>query len=511
MTPDDPAPERAAGEQKQEAQMDVDVIVAGAGPTGLMLAGELRLAGVRVAVLERLPAPTGQSRGLGFTSRTMEVFDQRGLLSRFGEVETSDVGHFGGLFVDFGVLEGALQAAKSIPQSRTEAVLEEWVVQLGADLRRGHEVTGLSDDGDGVTVEARGADGATYTLRAAYLVGCDGGRSTVRKAAGISFPGTASTLEMFLADVRNLDLEPSMIGTSHAGGMVMVGPLPGGITRLILCERGAPPRQRTEPPHFDEVAAGWKRVTGQDISHGEPVWVSAFGDATRLAAQYRRGRVFVAGDCAHIHLPAGGQGMNTGIQDAVNLGWKLAAVVRGRAPEELLDTYHAERHPVGERLMMNTRAQGLLFLGGAEVQPLRDVLTELIRYPQVGRHLAAMVSGLEIRYDVGGGAHPLLGRRMPNAELVGADVKVRVAELLRAGRGLLLDFDDNPVLRRRAAPWSDRVDTVTASPRGAGEPELRQTGSVLVRPDGYVAWAAPGSHRDLPSSLARWFGPPRPY
>ena len=462
--------------------MDAGVIVAGAGPAGLMLAGELRLAGVHVIVLEKLPEPTGQSRGLGFTARTMEVFDQRGLLPRFGEVETSDVGHFGGLGVDFGVLEGAHQAAKTIPQSQTEAVLEEWARELGADLRRGHELLALRDDGDSVQVEVRGPDGGTANLRAAYLVGCDGGRSTVRKAAGFDFPGTAATMEMFLADVRNLELEPSMIGTTYPGGMVMVGPLPGGITRLILCERGVPPQRRSTQPEYDELAAGWKRVTGQDISHGEPVWVSCFGNATRQAAEYRRGRVFLAGDSAHIHLPAGGQGMNTGIQDSVNLGWKLGAVVRGRAPLRLLDSYHAERHPVGARLLMNTQAQGLLFLSGAEVQPLRDVLTELIGYRVVSRHLAAMVSGLEIRYDAGGGSHPLLGRRMPNPDLIGADFKCPGADLLHTARGLLLDFEDNG---------------------------LAGTSAVLVRPDGYVAWAAPGSHADLPSSLERWFGPPR--
>ncbi|MFD8571759.1 FAD-dependent monooxygenase [Streptomyces sp. NPDC059639] len=489
--------------------MDAAVIVVGAGPAGLVLASELQLAGVGVIVLEKLPERTGESRGLGFTARTMEVFDQRGLLSRFGEVETSNLGHFGGVPVDFGLLEGAHQAAKSVPQSQTEAVLEAWTGELGTDLRRGHEVLAVTDTGDAVEVDVCGPEGA-YTLRAAYIVGCDGGRSTVRKEAGFDFPGTASTTEMFLADVTGLDLAPRMIGETFPGGMVMVGPLPGGVTRLILCERGAPPVQRDAPPSYDEVASGWQRVTGEDISHGEPVWVSSFGDATRQVTEYRRGRVLLAGDAAHIHLPAGGQGMNTGIQDAMNLGWKLAAVVQGRVPEALLDTYHGERHPVGRRLLMNTRAQGLLLLSGAEVQPLRDVLSELIEFPEVSRHLAAMVSGVEIRYDVGGGRHPLLGRRLPDLELVGEDFKSRSARLLRPGRGVLLDLEDSAVLRRRAVGWTDRVDVVTAAAHAVDPASsLAGTAAVLVRPDGHVAWAAPGSHDDLPMSLTRWFGPSR--
>lgn len=488
--------------------MDAAVIVVGAGPAGLTLAGELRLAGVDVIVLERLPQRTGESRGLGFTARTMEVFDQRGILPRFGDVETSNHGHFGGIPVDFAVLEGALQAAKTVPQSATETHLEEWATSVGADLRRGHEVLSIDDDGDGVSVEVRGPGGVS-TLRAAYLVGCDGGRSMVRKAVGFDFPGTPATMEMFLADLKGIELETRMIGETLPGGMVMVGPLPGGVTRIIVCERGTPPRRRQSPPEFQEVADAWKRLTGDDISHAEPVWVSSFGDATRQVTEYRRGRVLLAGDSAHIHLPAGGQGMNTSIQDAVNLGWKLAAVVNGWAPQDLLDTYHTERHAVGKRLLMNTRAQGLLFLSGPEVQPLRDVLGELIGYEDVAKHLAAMVSGLEIRYDVGSGDHPLLGRRMPQVELTVGQRSRTSRELLHSARGVLLDFEDNARLRARAAGWADRVDIVTADPAELTPASgLRGTSAVLVRPDGYVAWAAPGSHHDLPMALERWFGKP---
>ncbi|MEV1066633.1 FAD-dependent monooxygenase [Streptomyces sp. NPDC050263] len=486
--------------------MDAAVIVAGAGPAGLMLAGELRLAGVEVIVLEKLAERTGQSRGLGFTARTMEVFDQRGLLPRFGEIETSTQGHFGGLPVDFGVLEGAWQAAKTVPQSATETKLEDWAGELGVDIRRSHELLSFTDHGDGVEVEVRGPSGI-HTLHTGYLVGCDGGRSRVRKTGGFDFPGSPATLEMFLADVKGLDLEPRMIGETLPGGMVMVGPLPGGITRLIVCERGTPPQRRAVPPTYEEVAAAWKRLTGTDISHGEPEWVSSFGDATRQVTEYRRGRVLLAGDSAHIHLPADGQGMNTSIQDAVNLGWKLAAVVNGWAARDLLDTYHEERHPVGQRLLMNTRAQGLLFLSGPEVQPLRDVVTELIGYKDVSRHLAGMVSGLEISYDVGAGGHPLLGRRMPHLELIAGTRKTSSTELLHPGRGVLLDLEDNVRLRDRAAAWAHRVDIVTATPHGLSEGSpLYGTAAVLVRPDGHVVWAAPGTHHDLPMALERWFG-----
>ncbi|MER6697378.1 FAD-dependent monooxygenase [Streptomyces fimicarius] len=485
---------------------NADVLVVGAGPTGMTLAAELRLAGARVTVLERLARRSGESRGLGFTTRTMEILDQRGLLSRFGDIETSTVGHFGGLPIDFSLLDGAGRAAKSVPQSETESRLEEWAVELGADIRRGDEVLAVREGGAGVEVDLRGPDGPA-TLTAPWLVGCDGGRSTVRGAAGFDFPGTAATMEMFLADVKGVELAPRMTGQTLSGGMVMVGPLPGGVTRIVVCERGTPPRRRESPPEFAEVAAAWERLTGESIAHAEPVWVSCFGDATRQVTTYRRGRVLLAGDAAHIHLPAGGQGMNTGIQDAMNLGWKLGAVATGRAPESLLDSYHEERHPVGSRLLMNTRAQGLLLLGGPEVRPLREVFGELVRFDEVARHLAAMVSGQEIRYDVGGGSHPLLGRRMPHLELLGAEHKTSTTELLRTGRGLLLDLAGNARLRQRAVPWAARVDTVVAEPHdGPAVQDLAGTTALLIRPDGHVAWAAPGSHHDLPMALERWFG-----
>ncbi len=503
---------------------DTDVVVVGAGPTGLMLAGELCLAGARVVVLERLAEPTGQSRGLGFSARTVEVLDQRGLLPAFGEIETSPMGHFGGLVFDFTVLEGAHFGARSVPQSVTESVLGEWALKLGADIRREREFDGLTQDEHGVRITARTPHGPE-TVRAAWVVGCDGGQSAVRTAAGIDFPGTPARREMFLADVAGRGLRPRPLGERVPAGMVMSAPLSEGVDRIIVCERGVVAPDRTGPPGFAEVAASWERLTGEDISGAEAPWVSSFTDATRLASEYRRGRVLLAGDAAHIHLPAGGQGLSTGVQDAVNLGWKLGAVVAGRAPAGLLDTYHAERHPVGVRLLANTRAQGLLFLGGEEVEPLRELFAELLGIEEAGRHLAGQVSHLDIRYDVGPGTHPLLGRRLARRALRAAEGEASTtSQLLHAARGVLLDLAGDPTVRGLAAPWADRVDVVTTALASAPGPDdpLADVRSLLVRPDGHVAWVSTATAPDvptaagraddgpagLPAALHRWFGEP---
>jgi bifunctional hydroxylase/dehydrase len=493
--------------------MDAPVIVVGAGPSGLVLAAELRLGGVEVVVLDKLDKPSGESRGLGFTARTMEMFDQRGLLPRFGDVETSAMGHFGGIPLDFSILEDAHFGARGIPQSRVEEMLADWVAELGADVRRGHEVVGLTvdPDGEGVQIEVEGPYGRT-TMRTRYLVGCDGGRSVVRRAAGFEFPGADATIEMFLADVTGLDLPPRQIGEKRPGGMVMNAPLGKGVERIIVCERGTSPQRRTEAPTYAEVAAAWERLTGQDIHGGQASWVSSFTDATRLVTEYRRGPVLLAGDAAHVHLPAGGQGLSVSVQDAMNLGWKLAATVNGWAPDGLLDTYHGERHPVGQRLIMNTQAQGYLYLSGAEVEPLRSVFAELMTYPDVGRHLAGIVSGLAITYDVGPGDHPLLGRRIPKQELIGPDGMTTTVELLHPARGVLLDLVGDPALHRVAEPWSGRVRIVVSSPPELpAHSPLHGTSAVLIRPDGYVvAAASPGSEpAEFATALTRWFGAPR--
>nr|AEE65462.1 oxygenase [uncultured bacterium BAC AB649/1850] len=479
------------------------MIVVGAGPTGLMTAGELRLGGARVIVLEALAEPTGQSRGLGFTARAMETLDQRGLLPRFGTLETSPMGHFGGVQFDYSVLDDCHFGARGVPQSQTEDVLEKWVTELGADIRRGWSLTVLDNDDDTVTVTAETPDGVRR-LTAAYLVGCDGGQSTVRKLAGFDFPGTAATRGMYLADVVGCELRPRFLGEKLSNGMVMAAPLAPGVDRIIVCEHGTPPGDRERQVSYEEVAGAWERITGESIAHGSALWVSSFTDATRQATEYRRGRVLLAGDAAHVHLPAAGQGLSAGIQDAANLGWKLAATVRGDGPSGLLDTYHAERHPVGERLLMNTRVQNAVFLGGEEAEPLRRLFRELIGYDVVGRHLAGTVSGLDIRYDGGVGEHPLLGRRLPPRALDGPSGPTTTTDLLHPARGVLLDLTDDPKLQEVAGGYPGRVTVHVGTSSAA---EFAGASAVLVRPDGYVAWAGDDAG-SLAEALRVWFGAP---
>ena len=495
--------------------MDTDVIVVGAGPTGLMLASELRLGGAEVVVMERQAERGRESRGIGFTARAAELFHQRGLLDRLENTEITRQGHFGGIPIDYGVLEGSHFGVRGAPQYVIEEMLEARALELGASVRRGHEVTGVADSGESVTATVRSPGGDT-TCTARYLVACDGGQSTVRKLAGFDFPGSDATREMYLADVTGCEIRPRMIGELLPDGMVMAAELEKGCFRIIVCENGTSP-DAERGTDFTAVADAWQRLTGESIHGGTARWVSSFTDATRQAAAYRRGRVLIAGDAAHIHLPAGGQGMSIGVQDAVNLGWKLAATVAGRAPGGLLDTYHDERHPVGERVLRNTRAQGTLNLTGASVEPLRGVMAELIALPEVARHLSGMVSGFDIRYDVGEHAHPLVGARMPDREVESADGGVeRIARLLHTARGVLVTADATGEAARTAAGWADHVDVVAVKSFPAGPEEGgAATESALLRPDGYVAWAAPsgggtdgpGGAAGLAGALERWFGP----
>ncbi|RSS04286.1 monooxygenase [Streptomyces sp. WAC04189] len=484
---------------------DSDVIVVGAGPTGLMLAGELRLAGVSVVVLDKLSEPIQESRALGFSARTIEEFAQRGLMDRFGEVGVIPVGHFGGVPLDYRVIEGGSYGARGIPQARTEGVLGGWARELGADIRRGCEVTGIEQTDASVTVTAAGADGP-FSLRARHVVGCDGARSIVRKLAGIGFPGTEPAIELRFADLAGVALRPRFSGERVAGGMVMVIPMGPDRCRVIYFDSSEPLRTSPDPITFDEVAQTWQRLTGEDVSGATPLWVSSTTDVSRQADRYRHGRVFLAGDAAHIHLPIGAQGMSAGVQDAVNLGWKLALDIKGQAPEGLLDTYHAERHPVGARILTNTLAQRILYLGGDEITPMREVLAELMgAHESVQRHLAGMVTGLDIWHDVGEGDHPLLGRRLPDRELVVDGEKTPFYALLRTARPVLLELGGDHGLRTAAAGWADRVDLVAAEFDGCEAP----VDGILVRPDGYVAWVAGlGAGPDgLTAALGRWFGP----
>ncbi|MFG3106245.1 FAD-dependent monooxygenase [Streptomyces tendae] len=486
---------------------DTQVVVVGAGPVGLLLAGELRLGGADVVVVERLAEPTTESRASTVHARTMELFDQRGILPRFGIPDREARGHFGGIPLALDELPSPFAGLWKIPQSRIEAVLAEWAVGLGARVRRRHELIGLVSEPDGVTVRLAGPDGA-LSLRADWLVGCDGERSTVRQLAGIPFPGARADREMLRADVAGVEVRGRRF-ERLAEGLAVAARRPDGVTRVMVHRFGAPPVERACDPSFAEVADVWAEVTGESIAHGTPLWVNAFDDTSRQAARYRAGRVLLAGDAAHAQLPVGGQALNLGLQDAANLGWKLAATVAGHAPDDLLDSYHRERHPVGARTLTNIRAQAHVLLGPHDVDPLRAMLAELMTSAPVRRHLAAVIAGLDIRYDVGGrGDHPLLGRRLPPTPLTTGHGATSTSELLAAGRGVLLHLAPDGAARysAAAAPWAARVVSAVARREHAGP--LAGLSGLLVRPDGHVVWVA-DSGDDLDSALRRWFAEPR--
>lgn len=374
--------------------MDTDVIVVGAGPVGLMLAGELRLGGARVVVLERLAVPTAESRASTLHARTMELLDQRGLVERLGTPPSQRMGHFGGIPLDFGGLPTRYPGQWKVLQAQVESLLATWAGELGADLRREHDVRQLDVCADHVRVLARSPSGPV-TLTGRFLVGCDGEDSTVRRLAGIAFPGVAATHELLRADVVGLDI-PDRRFERLPNGLAISSRRPDGVTRVMVSTHERPAGPRTHPPSFEEICKVWELVTDENIRYGTPIWLNAFDNTSRQAQHYRHGRILLAGDAAHRQMPSGGQAINLGIQDAANLGWKLAAEVTGSAPDGLLDSYHHERHEVGRRVLNNIRAQGLLLLGGPEVDQLRAVLAELIAYPEVNDRLASMISGLDI-------------------------------------------------------------------------------------------------------------------
>jgi len=478
------------------------VVIAGGGPTGLMLAAELALAKVDVAIVERRASQhVDGSRAGGLHARTIEVLDQRGIADRFlAAGQAMQIQSFAEVRLDISDFPTRYNYGLALWQSHIERILADWVGELGLPIAREREVTGFRQDQTGVDVELSDAQ----PLRADYLVGCDGGRSVIRKAAGIEFPGWDPTVSWLIAEVE-MDDEPEF-GLRHGGGIGRASD--GERVRVVLAE---PHVGHTSEPTLRDLREALIAAEGTDYGAHSPTWISRFTDMTRQAAAYRKGRVLLAGDAAHVHPPQGGQGLNTGVQDAVNLGWKLAQVVWGTSPDDLLDTYHAERHPVGARVQHNTQVQNVLRRTDDPAGALHDTMAELLSMDEPRKRFAGMISGLDIHYDLGDG-HPLLGRRMPDLDLVTADGPLRVFALLHDARPVLLNLGEPAGFD--ITPWAARVQLVDATYAGVWElPVLGEVSApmaVLIRPDGHIAWTGDLTDPGLPGALTTWFGPPAP-
>jgi 3-(3-hydroxy-phenyl)propionate hydroxylase len=483
------------------------VVIAGGGPTGLMLAGELALAGVDVVIVERRASQdVDGTRARGLHARTIEVLDQRGVADRFVSAgrQRPFVGYARGS-LDISDLPTRHNYLLGLWQGDFERILADWVIgELGVPILRRCDVLGFAQDDSGVDVELSGDN----SLRAQYLVGCDGGRSLIRKAAGIDFPGWDPTSSQLIAEVEMAD-EPELGMRSEGGGIHSVDRAKGGGPyRVVAVEQHL---DQNREPTLADLRGALVAAYGTDYGAHSPTWISRFTDTCRQAASYREGRVLLAGDAAHVHGPQGGQGLNVGVQDAVNLGWKLAQVVNGVSPESLLDTYHAERHPVGARVLRNTMAQVALGRTDERSRAVRDTMADLLAMDEPRRRVAAMMSGLDIHYDLGAG-HALVGWRMPDLDLSTVDGPTSVFALLHDARPVLLDFGEPGELA--LSPWANRIRLVDAKQAGVWElPVLGRIApphAVAIRPDGHVAWAGELTDPDLPRALTTWFGPPVP-
>jgi 2-polyprenyl-6-methoxyphenol hydroxylase-like FAD-dependent oxidoreductase len=496
------------------AKIEHAVVIVGGGPTGLMLAGELALAGVDVAIVERRASQElAGSRAGGLHARTVEVLDQRGIADRFlSEGQRAQVAAFAGVPLDISDFPTRHNYGLGLWQNHIERILAGWVVELAVTIHRGIEVTGIAQDDTGVDVTLSGGG----TLHAQYVVGCDGGRSLIRKAAGIAFPGWDPSVSNLIAEVELVEqpkwgIHRDAVGVHGFGKLSYeirdgeVVYLDGGPARVMVTERQV---GSAGEPTLRDLSEALIAVYGTDYGIHSPTWISRFTDMARQAASYRNGRVLLAGDAAHVHYPAGGQGLNLGVQDAVNLGWKLAQVVKRTSPESLLDTYHAERHPVAATVLRNTMAQVALLRTDDRTNALRDTISGLLGMNEPRKRLAADMSGLGIHYDLGDG-HPLIGRRMPDLDLITADGPLRVFTLLHDARPVLLNLGEPGSLD--ITPWVDRVRVVDAKHVGTWElPALGVVAApdaVLIRPDGYVAWVGGVTQPGLADALTIWFGP----